>query len=128
MQNNCTKEVPAKGASFLSAGAIELKKVPYGKMSHWGGYSFFYITGDFLIHLPNPIIKDRGSFMLKVVVNIHPERAKKLGFEEKPWALVRVYAINAAQATVFARLVKPLPDGNPWVEGEGYMYTLLGCY
>ena len=127
MQENCTAEVPAKGAKFRCAGVMELKRVPYGKASHWGGKCARYVVDDELVaHLPTK--RDhKGRVPMKVVLNVHPSRAKKLGLglKKKSWVLVETYAINAAQATVFARLVKHLPHGNPWAPGVGYEYRWL---
>jgi len=121
MQENCTEEALAKGAKFRCAGVMELKKIPYGKASHWGGTCARYIMQDELLaHLPQGR-DSRGRVPLKVVLNIRPERAKRLGLglKKKSWVLVEVYAINAAQATVFGRLSKYLPHGTlgGWARG-----------
>jgi len=121
-------DAPKQGANFSCFGVMELRRVSYGKTSHWGGTCARFIGDkDLLQHLPKKKREDRGRIRLKVILNIHPLRAERLGFgqEEGVWALVRVYAINAAQATVFAELVKYLPNGNPWIPGRGYEYNWL---
>lgn len=118
-------EQSPKAATYHGTGVMQLKKVRYGNASHWGGRCARYIEHeDLRVHLPNKR-DSRGRFPLKVVLTIHPQKAKRRGLEKKAWALVEIYAINAAQSTAFARLVKYLPDGNPWVLGEGYTYPWL---
>lgn len=120
-----------QGAKFRCFGVMKLVRVSYGKKSHWGGmcgrHSF---DPELLAQLP--VERDYwNQVRLKVILNVHPKRAKRLGFGTvgiNESVLVNVYSINAAKATVFAELVKYLPDGNPWTLGVGYEHPWLTEY